>query len=801
MNLITSATDVSFRPSSASHKQYHSLLCACLRALSTNRNPIQVAQVISFPFLRLKRLKSITHIVFLLVFFTIGPVAVPAGEILPPEQAFRLSGEQPSDNTVRLHWDIADGYYLYREKFKFASRTPTIEVGIPELPEGKTKSDDYFGDVEIFRGKVDISVPMKIAGQAPDTTELTVTYQGCADIGICYPPIKTELKLQRAQSLQVDLAPASSDIAGNLRSIGFDPFQNELLPADQAFRFFATVKDGNTVHVDWQIAEGYYLYREKFSFELPKAESVAFGAIDIPRGTPEFDEAFGNVEIFHGRVEFDLPLTRNQSGPVAINLIAHFQGCADRGVCYPPMKESLYLELPSGTLSPASETSSQASSRLSEQDGIALALQHDSLALTMLVFFGYGLLLAFTPCVFPMVPILSGIIVGYGESISTSRAFGLSLCYVLASAITYTIFGVLAGLFGSSLNLQALFQNPAVIMVFSAIFVLLAFSMFGFYSLQAPASIQARLAGFGARRKGGSALAVASMGVVSALIVGPCIAAPLAGALIYIGQTGDAVFGGLALFSMGLGMGFPLLIIGASAGKLLPKAGYWMNATKAVLGVLLLGVAVWMLERIVPPGIAMLLWATLLIIPAIYLRALDTLPESATGWARLWKGCGIILLTAGILLIIGVASGSRDPFRPLNRLARGERQSEQQEVVFTRINSSKELDRYLGKASGAGQWVMLDYYADWCISCKEMAYYTFSDPRVQQALSQLVLVQADVTQDTPENKELLKRFDLIGPPAILFFQPGNQEHRAYRIIGYKDADTFLEHLRQFLTNA
>ncbi len=528
---------------------------------------------------------------------------------------------------------------------------------------------------------------------------------------------------------------------------------------------------------------------------------VAFGKIDIPRGTPQFDEAFGNVEIFHGKVEFDLPLTRNQSGPIAINLIAHFQGCADRGVCYPPMTESVVLELPSAaTTSSTSASSSEAKTQLSEQDQIAFALQHDSLALTMLVFFGYGLLLAFTPCVFPMVPILSGVIVGHGQSMSTSRAFGLSLCYVLASAITYTIFGILAGLFGGSLNLQALLQNPAVILVFSSVFVLLAFSMFGFYSLQVPASIQARLAGFGTRRKGGSALAVASMGVVSALIVGPCVAAPLAGALIYIGQTGDAVLGGLALFSMGLGMGCPLLIIGTSASKLLPKAGSWMNATKAIFGVLLLGVAVWMLERIIAPSITMLLWAALLIIPAIYLRAIDALPESASGWARLWKGCGIILLTAGILLLIGVASGSHDPFRPLNRLARGERPSERQEVVFTRIKSSRELDHRLDKASGAGQWVMLDYYADWCISCKEMDYYTFADPRVRQALSRLILVQADVTQDTPENMELLKRFELIGPPAILFFQPGNQEYRAYRIIGYKDPDSFLEHLQQFLPN-
>lgn len=745
-------------------------------------------------------LESIKRIIFPLLYFATSPIAFAADQLLPPEQAFRLSAEQKSDRSVLFHWDIADGYYLYRDKFRFVSRSPAIEVGVAELPAGQTKSDDYFGNVEIYRGPVDVFVPLSIAAQAPDPTELEVTYQGCADIGVCYPPIKTELKLKRPQLPPADVVQYFIGATQKPQNFGLDFGQEELLPANQAFRFLAMVKDGNTIHVDWEIADGYYLYREKFRFELAEISGMALGEIELPRGTPQHDEEFGDVEIFHGKVEFDLPLNRSQKTPVTVNLIARFQGCAERGVCYPPMKESIFLELPAVMDSPAAETSSPASSQLSEQDWIAYSLEHDSLALTLLVFFGYGLLLSFTPCVFPMIPILSGIIVGHGESISTLRAFLLSSCYVLAAAITYTLFGVLAGLFGSSLNLQALFQTPAAIVTFSAIFVLLAFSMFGFYTLQVPASIQGRLAGFGNRRNGGSALAVALMGVVSALIVGPCVAAPLAGALFYIGQTGDAGFGGLALFSMGLGMGFPLLIIGTSVGRLLPKAGPWMNATKAIFGVLLLGVAVWMLERIIPPSASMLLWAALLIIPAIYLRAIDALPESASGWTRLWKGCGIILLTAGVLLIIGVASGSQDPFRPLNKLARGDQNKEPHEVLFTRINSSMDLDHHLDRATGTGQWVMLDYYADWCVSCKEMDYYTFSDPRVQQVLSRLVLVQADVTHDTPEDRELLKRFDLIGPPAILFFQPGNQEYRAYRIIGYKDADSFLEHLQQFLTN-
>jgi thiol:disulfide interchange protein DsbD len=399
-----------------------------------------------------------------------------------------------------------------------------------------------------------------------------------------------------------------------------------------------------------------------------------------------------------------------------------------------------------------------------------------------------------------MIPILSGIIVGQGESIETRRAFLLSLCYVLASAVTYTVFGVIAALFGSSLNLQAIFQAPAIIIAFSSLFVLLAFSMFGFFTLQMPSAIQTRLSAMSKKGQSGGALAAATMGSLSALIVGPCVAAPLAGALIYIGQTGDAVLGGLALFAMGMGMGFPLLIIGTSAGRLLPKAGPWMNSIKAVFGVLLLAVAVWLLERIVPSAVSMLLWAALLIIPAIYLRAIDGLPESASGWTRLWKGCGIIMLIVGALLIIGVASGNRDPLQPLANLVAGGPTIEKEGLTFKPVVSSQNLDLYLEKAAENSQWVMLDYYADWCISCKEMDYYTFSDPDVRKALNKMALVQADVTDDTPVNNRLLQRFDLIGPPAILFFQPGKGERREFRVVGYKNPESFLQHLRQFLTD-
>lgn len=740
---------------------------------------------------------TISRFVILLAFFA-APLLVVADELLPADTAFRLSVEKESADSIVLGWQIAEGYYLYRNKFAFQSTTEGVRTENPEIPRGKTKHDDYFGDVEVHREKIEIVLPVAFQKSTPAEFGIVATYQGCADIGVCYPPIRKELTLNNRQVIRLNGAGLSANPASALQKFVFGSSQSELLPAKQAFRFFARVRDANTLHVNWEIAQGYYLYREKFRFELAQNSGVALSKFDLPRGTPEHDEAFGNVEIFHDAVGFDLPIQRTTSGPRTIELIAHFQGCADQGVCYPPMKNAVLLDLPSATdtIEPTADLP-----RRSESEQIAFSLQRDSFGLTVLSFFGFGLLLAFTPCVFPMIPILSGIIVGQGESIETRRAFLLSFCYVLASAVTYTVFGVIAALFGSSLNLQAMFQAPAIIIAFSSLFVLLAFSMFGFFTLQMPSAIQTRISTMSQQgRQGGGALAAATMGVLSALIVGPCVAAPLAGALIYIGQTGDAVLGGLALFAMGMGMGFPLLIIGTSAGRLLPKVGPWMNSIKAVFGVLLLAVAVWLLDRIVPSAISMLLWAALLIIPAIYLRAIDGLPESASGWTRLWKGCGIIMLITGVLLIIGVASGNRDPLRPLANMVAGGTTIEKESLTFKPVVSSQNLDLYLEKAAENGQWVMLDYYADWCISCKEMDYYTFSDPVVRKALDKLVLVQADVTDDTPVNNGLLQRFNLIGPPAILFFQPGKGERREFRVVGYKDPEPFLQHLRQFLTD-
>jgi thiol:disulfide interchange protein DsbD len=393
-----------------------------------------------------------------------------------------------------------------------------------------------------------------------------------------------------------------------------------------------------------------------------------------------------------------------------------------------------------------------------------------------------------------MIPILSGIIVGHGNRITTRRAFLLSLSYVIASALTYTVFGILAALFGS--NLQTAFQQPWIIGLFSGIFVALSLSMFGFYHLELPKSLQVKLHNSSEIHRDGSLLGAAIMGALSSLIVGPCVAAPLAGALIFIGQTGDAVLGGSALFALGLGMGVPLLLLGASAGKLLPKAGNWLNSTKAVFGVIMLAVAVWMLSRILPGNVIMMLWAMLLIFPAIYLSAVDPLPENSSGWRKLWKGLGLMMLAYGLLLLTGFSLGNSNPLKPLQGLGVSTAQAAEPGLIFERVASIAALEARIHQAAANHQPVMLDFYADWCISCKEMETYTFADPRVKQALKSYVLLQADVTNNSDDDKALLAKFQLIGPPAILFFGLDRQEQSAYRVIGYQDAEIFIKSLQR-----
>lgn len=596
------------------------------------------------------------------------------------------------------------------------------------------------------------------------------------------------------------------------RLLGFGR-EDKLPSAQEAFRFTAEVVAPDRLRLLWRIADGTYLYREKLRIDLEDTPQVTLGPYELPEAKikPEMvrpDGTIGAVAIYHRRIELALPLRRDTPEPTRLNLVVEYQGCAERGICYPPVTRRLGLDLPAATgvmgvaPSPPRATAAArppAESRedpapLSESDRIAARLADGNLWATLALFFGFGLLLAFTPCIFPMIPILSGLVVGRGAAITTGKAFVLSLVYVLAMAATYAAAGVLAGLFGA--NLQVAFQNPWALGLFALIFVALALSMFGFYELQLPSRLQSRLTAVGNRREAGTLVGAALMGLLSALIVGPCVAPPLAGALIFIGQTGDWLLGGGALFALGLGMGAPLIAVGTSAGKLLPKAGPWMEAVKAVFGVALLAVAIFLLERILPPAAAMALWGLLLICSAVYLGALQRLPPAAGGWRKLWQGLGLFLLTYGVLMLVGVAAGGKDTWQPLRGLGLGGGDAVEQGAVFKPIASNAELDRELAAASAAGRPVLLDFYADWCVSCQELERFTLSDPAVIAELRRFVLLRADVTANDERSRALMQgRFDLPGPPAILFFDREGRELRQYRVIGFKSAREFLDHLR------
>ena len=573
----------------------------------------------------------------------------------------------------------------------------------------------------------------------------------------------------------------------------------DLLPPEEAFTLEVQPAEDDAVMVQWEIADGYYLYGHSLEF-TSETPGIELGEARRPAGKMKEDEFFGQVETYRDALDITLPVSRGAGASDTLELTVRAQGCADAGVCYPPQVRTVSVDLNAPTAQAGRATpegaNPQGSHPATEQDRIAAQLAQGNLWLVLLAFFGFGLLLTFTPCVFPMIPILSNIILGQ-KQLTPRKAFTISLTFVLAMAITYTAAGVFAGLAGA--NLQAALQNPWVIGGFVAIFIALALSMFGFYDLQMPTALQTRLSALSSRQQGGTLMGAAIMGFLSALIVGPCVTAPLVGALLYISQTGDAVLGGLALFSLSLGMGLPLLILGTSAGSLLPRAGAWMDTVKAVFGVLLLAMAIWLLERVMPAPLTLFLWAALLMVSGVYMGAASPLPEGDRGWGALWKGIGLVILVYGILLLVGAASGARDPFHPLEGLTAfdpGDRQMS--ELHFQAVNDPAELQRALEDARAAGQPVLLDFYADWCVECAHMERTTLQDPGVIQALSGVRLLQADVTTQTPAHRELMQSFDLFGPPAMIFFNARGEERRHHRLVGYKDAEAFLEHIRAAL---
>lgn len=699
-------------------------------------------------------------------------------EPLRPEEAYRYVVSDTGD-AIEVSWSIEDGYYLYRNKLGFESNTASVVLGEPRLPEGLPHEDEFFGAQQVYREHFYVSVPYTIDGVRPESVEFVIKSQGCADIGLCYPPQQWIETVPLRQ-------PAKSKPKLKLSDLG-QLGGSQFLPVDEAFQPILIPVDGNTVEVSWRIAPGYYLYKDKISVKS-LSDDVQLGKLNLPQGKLKFDEFFGESEVYIEDVFARLPLARATPAAVNLELELSYQGCAEDGLCYPPITRIVSLAL--------HEVAAVAEIPFSEQGKLAQIITGSSIWITIGVFFAAGLGLAFTPCVLPMIPILSGIIAGEGDDVSPSRGFALALSYVMGMALLYTGAGVAAAAAG--LQLQAIFNQPWILVSFSALFVALAFGMFGAFDLQMPSSIQNRLAGISGNQKTGTVIGAFVMGALSALVVTACVAPALIAALTVMAQSGDMVRGGTALFAMSLGMGAPLLAIGAAQGKLLPKAGPWMVTIKGAFGFMMLGLAIWMLSRILPGSVALALWAMLIFMSGIFMGGLTSLRSDSGVTQKLGKGFGSLAILYGLLLFLAALTGGSNPLKPLTTLSFGGASmvAEEHGLDFQRIKTVDDLDRAIATAAADGKTAMLDFYADWCVSCKEMEAYTFTDASVQTTLSNTVLLQADVTANDEADQALLQRFGVFGPPTIVFFDADGQQRRGYEVVGYMKAKEFVEHLKQ-----
>ncbi len=776
------------------------------------------------PFGRRLRRFSAPVLALLVGLAALWPAAAPRADddFIPPEQAFKYTVSATAD-AITVQWNVTQGYYLYRKRLGFESSTPGITLGAPVFPKGLDHEDEFFGKQEVYRGAGNRFVlPYTRAANAPASATVLLKLQGCADAGLCYPPMKwTATVALPAPALKAPAVTSPVTSVAGLKALASASkarsADQEFLPPTEAFRVSATALAADRIRVSFMVAPGYYLYQKRLKAALEGAPAgVTLTPVTWPAGSAHNDEYFGQQTVYPESFEAELVVQRGTTtDALTVGLAIGLQGCAEAGLCYPPDTRHLTVALPAVGAAPSTPTSAAAvgssvgsvaeassaaastaptgtdtgSGMVSEQDRLAKLVAHGSLWLVLASFFGFGLLLAFTPCVLPMIPILSGIIAGQGEQVTPMRGFLLSLSYVMGMALTYTIVG--AAFAAAGQQAQAIFQQPWILALFALMFVGLALAMFGFYELQLPAGLQTRLNGVSGKLSGGKVLSTALMGALSSLVVTACVAPPLVAALAVISQTGSVLRGGLALFSLSIGMGAPLLVVGASAGKLLPRAGAWMETVKQVFGVLFLGVAVWMAERILPERLVMVLWA------GVAGAALWVF-WPRRGWRPLGAGLalrGVLVAAAalwGLALLIGAGFGGKDPLRPFEGTRFGA--ATPQALVFTSIHSVADLDRELAAAKAAGRRVMVDFSAEWCVSCKEMEKYTFRDPAVQAALAPYVLLQADVTGNTPDDQAMLARFAIFGPPTTAFFGPEGRERTDFRLVGFVAADAFRAHL-------
>jgi thiol:disulfide interchange protein DsbD len=712
-----------------------------------------------------------------------------ADELLPVTEAFKYVVSDTGE-AFEIDWAIYKHAYLYKSRLSFESGSDAIVLGTPQLPRGLDHEDEFFGEQEIYRDFFFVSIPYTVNGERPETADLIIKSQGCDDnIGLCYPPQTwTEtVTLENAVAEKPKL---------QLGSLGNNNSTSDFPPADEVFFPEIFPVDGNTVELGIRIVPGFYIYKDKLTVRS-LSDNAQAGRFDLPEGKMKTDEYFGEMEVYLDGFLGKLAIARATPEPMEFELEFGYQGCAEGGLCYMPQTRVLKVSLPEATTAGALPATSDAP--VSEQARLANIITGSSIWVAAGLFFLAGLGLAFTPCVLPMVPILSGIIAGEGEGVTPARGFTLALTYVLGMAIVYTGAGVAAAAAG--MQLQATFNQPWVLILFSGLFVVLALGMFGVYELQMPSSIQTKLSGISGNQRSGTVIGAFIMGALSALIVTACVAPALIAALTVMAQTGDMLRSGTALFAMSLGMGAPLLLVGAAQGKFLPKAGPWMVAVRNSFGFMMLGLAVWMLSRILPGEVTMLLWAILIFMAGVFMGGLTTLTGDSTGTQKLGKGFGFLAIIYGVVLLLGALTGGSNPLKPLASINVGGGSvivEAEHELPFKRIKTVDDLDRELAASSGQGKTAFLDFYADWCVSCKEMEAYTFTDGEVQAELSNSVWLQADVTANDEADQALLNRFGVFGPPTIIFFGADGQQRHGYEVVGYMKAKDFVKHLRQAL---
>ncbi|NNC77983.1 MAG: protein-disulfide reductase DsbD [Woeseiaceae bacterium] len=711
-------------------------------------------------------------------------VLAQSSQPLPPQDIFKYVVFDAGD-ALEIDWAVEDGAYMYRDSFAFESANAAIKLGKPELPEGKVYTDEFLGEQVIYRGNFFVRIPYTVTGNKPAALPLTIKSRGCLDSGFCYVP-QTWIETVKMQTVA---APANKLDFNTLGSGG----QSDFPPPDEVFFPDVFAIDGNNVQLVIRVIPGFYLYKDKISVNSLSNKARA-GNLELPKGKPKTDEFFGEQEVYYDEVVGRVAIARATPEAMDLELEVNYQGCADGGLCYLPQTKVMTVSLPAATT--ISDLSDIPSSRrpVSEQARLANIISNDNIWAVIGVFFIAGLLLAFTPCVLPMIPILSGIIAGEGDDVSPMRGFGLALSYVMGMALVYTAAGVAAAMAGA--QLQAMFNQPWVLILFASLFVVLALGMFGLYDLQMPSGIQSKLAGISGNQKSGTTVGAFVMGAISSLVVTACVAPALIAALTVMAQTGDVVRGGTALFAMSMGMGAPLLVVGAAQGKFLPKAGPWMVAIKGAFGFMFIGLAIWMLSRILPGSVTMTMWAALIFMSGVFMGGLTSLTPDSGVAQKLGKGFGLLAILYGLVLFLGALSGGTNPLKPMASLqfAGGMSVSKEKHLEFTRIKTVDDLDREIAKASAAGKSVMLDFYADWCVSCIEMEEYTFITPEVQAALANTVPVQADVTKNDEQDQELLERFGVFGPPTIIFFGADGEQRHGYEVVGFMNATDFADHV-------